>query len=211
MAKGSKDYPVQIPPLPLRPGRAGMSRRTRTRLAYVLAGCIAAIVLTAVALAVFARGEALLPLGAAAPDFTLRTVAGTSVSLQGLRGKPALLVFCASWPRRCAVEVPALNRLARLPSSRVVFVNGDSEDARSVIAFFQTFHMSFPPALDPGPTNVKFPAHGPRGPVTGRYHVTAFPTFYVVDAQGRVAWRAAGEQSFVLLARELARAARPVP
>ena len=52
MAKRSKVYPVQIPPLPLRPSRAGMSRGTRKRLAYVLAGCIAAIVLTAVALAV---------------------------------------------------------------------------------------------------------------------------------------------------------------
>jgi hypothetical protein len=47
--------------------------------------------------------------------------------------------------------------------------------------------------------------------VTGRYRVTVFPTFYVLDPRGRVAWRSAGEQTLALLARELRRAARPVP
>lgn len=198
--------------LPLRPARRAMSRRTRTRLAFVLAGTIAAIIATAVLLAVFpARQEALLPAGAAAPDFTLRRVDGSSVSTHGLRGKPALLVFCASWPRVCGVEVPALNSLNALPSAKVVFINGDSEDMRSVLEFFRTFHMSFSPALDPGPVTVGFPTRGPRGPVTAQYHVTTFPTFYVLDSSGRVAWRFAGYRTAALLTRELRRAARPVP
>ena len=93
----------------------------------------------------------------------------------------------------------------------MLYIDGDSEKAASVSAFGRTFHARFPLVLDPGPTTVTFPAHGPRGPVTGRYHVTAFPTFYVLDPHGRVAWRSAGEQPVALLARELRRAARPVP
>jgi peroxiredoxin len=201
-----------LPPLPLRPTRAGMSRRARTRLAFVLAGCIVAVVVTAVLLAVFPPGkEALRPLGAPAPGFTLRTTAGETVSLQQLRGKVVLLEFCASWSSHCVAEVPILNRLLALSPAAVLYVDGDSEDAASVAAFGRTFHARFPLALDPGPTTVTFPAHGPRGPVTARYHVANFPTFYVLDPQGRVTWRSAGEQSVAVLARELRRAARPVP
>ena len=187
-----------------------MSRRARTRLAVVLGVCILAIAVTAVLLAVFPPGkEALLPLGAPAPEFALRTTADTTVSLKQLRGKAVLLEFCASWSSHCVAEVPVLNRL--LSQAAVVSIDGDSEEAASVAAFGRTFHARFPLALDPGSRTVSFPTHGPRGPVTGRYHVTAFPTFYVLDAQGRVAWRAAGEQPLALLARELRRAARPVP
>jgi peroxiredoxin len=187
-----------------------MSRRSRTRLAVVLGGCILAIALTAVLLAVFPPGkEALLPVGAAAPAFALRTTASTTVSLQQMRGKAVLLEFCASWSSHCIAEVPALNHLQTLAA--VLYVDADSEEAASVAAFGRSFHARFPLALDPGSKTVTFPAHGPRGPLTGRYRVTAFPTFYVLDARGRVAWRAAGEQPLALLARELRRAARSVP
>jgi len=189
-----------------------MSRRARTRLAVVLGACILAIVVTALLLALFPPGkEALLPLGAPAPEFALPTTAGATVSLQQLRGKAVLVEFCASWSSHCIAEVPALNHLLVIPSAAVLSIDADSEEAASVAAFGRSFHARFPLALDPGRTTVSFPTHGPRGPVTGRYHVTAFPTFYVLDPRGHVAWRAAGEQPLALLARELRRAARPVP
>jgi peroxiredoxin len=201
---------VTLPPLPLRPTRPGMSRRARTRLTVVLGGCILAVALTAVLLAVFPPGkEALLPLGAPAPGFALRTSAGATVSLQQLRGKAVLLEFCASWSSHCVAEVPVLNRL--FSQAAVVSIDGDSEEAASVAAFGRTFHARFPLALDPGSRTVSFPTHGPRGPVTGRYRVTAFPTFYVLDSRGRVVWAAAGVQTHGVLARELRRAARSVP
>lgn len=203
---------MSLPPLPLRPARAAMSRRARKRLSFVLGGCILAIAVAALLLAVFPPGkEALLPLGAPAPAFTLRTPAGATVSLRRLRGKVVLLEFCASWSSRCVADVPVLNRLRALTPAALLSVDGDSEDAASVAAFGRTFHARYPLVLDLGPSTVSFPAHGPRGPVTGRYHVTVFPTFYVLDPRGRVAWRSAGEQPLALLAQELRGAARPVP
>ncbi len=203
---------MSLPPLPLRPSRAAMSRRTRARLAVVLAGCIVAIVAAALLLALFPRSaEALLPVGAAAPAFTLHTTGGGTVSLQRLRGKAVLLEFCASWSAQCVAEMPVLNRLRGLSPGTLVYVNGDSEDEASVASFGRSFKARVPLALDQGPTTVSFPDHGPRGPVTARYRVTVFPTFYVIDLHGRVAWRAVGGQPAALLARELRRASRSVP
>jgi peroxiredoxin len=184
----------------------------RARLAIMLAGCIVAIVAVALLLALFpSRAESLLPVEAQAPAFTLHTTAGGTMSLRKLRGKAVLLEFCASWSSHCVATVLVLNRLRASSSAAVAYVDGDSEQESSVASFGRTFHARFPLALDPGPTAVSFPAHGPRGPVTALYRVTVFPTFYVVDPQGRVAWRAAGEQPFAILARELRRAARSVP
>lgn len=203
---------MSLPPLPLRPSRGSMSRRMRTRLAFVLAACVAAIVAVALLLALFpSRGEALLPVGAQAPAFALHTTEGGTASLAKLRGQAVLVEFCASWSSHCAATVPVLNRVSALAHAAVVYVDGDSEEKASVASFARTYGARFPLALDPGPSTVSFPAHGPRGPLTARYRVTVFPTFYVVDGQGRVDWRAAGEQPAAVLARELRRAARSVP
>ena len=152
----------------------------------------------------------LLPLGSTAPAFTLSTPAGTPVSLTSLRGKAVLLEFFATWCPHCGAEGPHLQRLyASLPSTKVAFVavNADSEDAPSVFAYHVYFGFGFPAVLDPGNGSVRWPDHGPLGPVTERYHVSRFPTFYVLDRSGRVTWRGDGEQPDALLRSELRQAA----
>src|SRR5215471_9498609 len=124
MAKRSKVYPAQIPTMPLRPSRAGMSRQTRGRLSFVMAGVIVAIVVAALLLAAFGRSEKLLPVGSTAPAFTLPDSA---------HGRAYLLEFCSTWSSACAVQSRALNRLAS--RFAVVSVNADSEDAGSVASF----------------------------------------------------------------------------
>jgi len=203
-----------LPRLPLGPGRPGMSKRARARLGVALALTIAAIVAAAVLLAVFPpNGKSLLRVGAAAPDFTLHSSSGVVTSLPDLRGSPVLLEFCATWSSPCTRAVASLDELAAQAPARaaVVSIDGDSEDAASVASFVRFNHVRFPVLLDPGAKTVSFPAHGPRGPVTGRYRVSEFPTFYVLDRRGKVAWTAVGPQPEALLARELRLAARSVP
>jgi thiol-disulfide isomerase/thioredoxin len=197
MPDRSKVYPAQIPPLPLRPSRSGMSKRTRKRMAYVLVGAIAAVVVAALLLAAFPPNkESLLKAGAVAPPFTLRTVSGTPVTLKG----PVVLEFCSTWDPDCAQLVPALNRVAA--HRRVLAVNADSENAASVASFIHAQHVRHPVLLDPGSRTVAFPTRGPRGPVTSRYRVTRFPTVYLIDAHGRVSGAVAGlAASRALLAR----------
>jgi peroxiredoxin len=185
-----------------------MPRHVRTKAAFVLGGAIAAVVVLAAALAIFPpNGESLLRVGAVAPAFTLRSPSGAATSLAALRGKPVLLEFCATWSSPCAVETTALNAVA----GTVVSIDGDSENAASVENFVRIRHIRFPMLLDPGSTTVSFPTRGPRGPVTGLYRVTEFPTYYVLDAKGDVVWRAVGNEPAAVLARELRLAARSVP
>jgi thiol-disulfide isomerase/thioredoxin len=259
MPKRSKVYPVQIPPLPLRPGRAPMSRRTRIVLLVVLVCVFAAVLIGGAILArsktlpgrfvtipvadrsaspallraaeavrfhpttgpgvgqledqpasaAAPSGHGLLPVGTHLVGFTLRTPTGAKVSLDALRGKVVLLEFFATWCPHCAAEAPHLQRLyASLPHDRFAFVavDGNSGDAASVFAYHVYFGLGFPAVLDPGKDAVTFPAHGAIGPISTLYRVDSYPTFYVIDAEGRVAWRGRGEQPDALLAHELRRA-----
>jgi peroxiredoxin len=152
----------------------------------------------------------LLPVGAVAPAFRLHTPAGEPLSLSSLRGKAVLLELFATWCPHCAAEAPHLKAMyAKLPHDRYAFVaiNADSEDAASVLAYHIWFDLPFPALLDPGADPGSFHSQGSAGPVSAAYKVRLFPTFYVIDPSGRIAWSAAGEQPDALLLHELRLAA----
>ena len=249
---------VRLPPLPLRPGRQAMSKRTRAWLLVVLVAAVVVLVVVGIVLAhttktslrvvtipaadrkaspALLRAAAavnfhplgqgsgdgrledlpaaaakppltsgLLPVGTLAPSFTLRTPAGRVVRLADLRGRAVLLEFFTAWCPHCAAEAPHLQRLFEsLPPKRIAFVavNADGEDAPTVLAYHIYFGLDFPAVLDPADRTVSFPDHGSPGPVTRAYRVGAYPTFYVLDRQGRVTWRSDGEQPDAQLRQQL--------
>jgi peroxiredoxin len=157
-----------------------------------------------------AAAASLLPVGSKAPRFTLRTPTGTSVSLASLRGKAVLLELFATWCPHCAAEAPHLKSIFhKLPGGRYAFVsiNADGEDAASVLAYHIYFGLPFPSVLDPSSEGGNFHQAGSAGPVSKAYKVALYPTFYVIDRHGRIAWSATGEQPDRLLLRELRAAA----
>jgi thiol-disulfide isomerase/thioredoxin len=152
----------------------------------------------------------LLPVGAKAPAFTLATPEGESISLSQFSGKAVLLEFFATWCPHCNAEAPHLKRLAEsLAATRFAFVsvNADGEDAASVYAYHRYFGLPFPALLDPSSNPGSFHQPGSPGKVSTAYAVQTFPTFYVIDPDGRVTWRSDGEQPDALLRQELERAA----
>ena len=154
----------------------------------------------------------LLPVGSKAPPFTLETPAGKKVSLSDFRGKAVLLEIFATWCPHCAAEAPHLRVLANeLLKSKIAFVSidGNGEDAASVFAYHRHFGLPFPALvdLDPSIPAATFPDHGHAGPVSKAYRTGYYPTFYVIDPQGRIAWGSDGEQPDALLRQQLERAA----
>jgi peroxiredoxin len=148
----------------------------------------------------------LLAVGTTAPAFTLKTPQGASVSLSQYRGKAVLLEFFATWCPHCNAEAPHLHKLyASLPKGLYAFVsvNADGETAPSVFAFHRYYGLQYPALVDRGSTPGSFNGQGSAGPVTTDYRVEAFPTFYVIDALGQIAWRGDGEQPDALLRQQL--------
>jgi thiol-disulfide isomerase/thioredoxin len=150
--------------------------------------------------------DSLLPVGSRAPGFTLRTPRGKQVSLSDYAGKTVFLEFFATWCPHCQAEAEHLVALSRaLPPDRYAFlsVNADSEDAASIHAFDRFFALPWPALLDQGTPAGNFSQAGGAGPVTRAYGVAVYPTFYVIDARGMVAWRGDREQPDALLLKVL--------
>jgi cytochrome c biogenesis protein CcmG/thiol:disulfide interchange protein DsbE len=123
--------------------------------------------------------------GSRAPDFTLPTTDGKTLTLSSLRGRPVVVVFFASWCHPCKEELPVLERFARdaAGSLRVVAVSYRDLSSDSV-AFIRKLRVTFPALLD-----------APEAPIAQRYGVRGIPQTVFVDAQGVVRGRVYGETS----------------
>jgi peroxiredoxin len=152
----------------------------------------------------------LLTVGTPAPSFTLQTPTGQRVSLSDYKGKTVFLEFFATWCPHCQAEAQHIVAIRQALSTRFVFlsVNADGEDAASLYAFDRYFAITYPTLLDPGQVAGSFNSKGSAGPVTQAYHVHIYPTFYIIDKEGRVAWRSDGEQPDALLMKELQETAK---
>lgn len=109
--------------------------------------------------------------GSPAPDFTLQTPQGESISLSDLRGQVVLINFWATWCAPCRVEMPAIQARYNRGGFSALAIDFD-ESAELVRAFVDELSLSFPVLLDPG------------GEIQNLYRVRGYPTSFFVDADG---------------------------
>jgi cytochrome c biogenesis protein CcmG, thiol:disulfide interchange protein DsbE len=157
------------------------------------------LVLAAALAALAVLGLASKPLsGRPAPALPRETLAGPRVTLAsllaGAGGRPALIVFWASWCGPCAKEAPALERFARSAGGRGRIVGVDWSDPliSSARAFVRHYAWSFPVLRDA------------EGLVGNAYRLTDLPTTFVIDAQARIRKALVGPQSEASLRAALA-------
>lgn len=119
---------------------------------------------------------ALLTPDAAAPDWTLFSAEGKKTSLAEMKGKVVLLDFFFIGCEGCMLSLKPLNKLhEQYKDQNVAMVSMTFRDSRkSVMEFKKTYNISYPIYVE-------------AGDVVKSYHVDAFPTFYFIDKEGKIA------------------------
>ena len=118
--------------------------------------------------------------GAPAPDFTLATADGKTLSLKDLRGKIVLIDFWASWCAPCMGEMPNVKNLYAKYHGRGLEVVGISMDHKKE-AWLKGIGKEQLPWLQ-----VSSLKGMGRCPVAKAYEVLAIPKFYIIDREGRI-------------------------
>jgi len=96
------------------------------------------------------RLPGVLGYGTPAPDFTLETLDGKSVSLSSLRGKAVVVNFWATWCGPCKIETPWLVELQNQYGAQglqIVGVAMDDSGKDEIARFAKDMGMNYPVAL----------------------------------------------------------------
>lgn len=119
--------------------------------------------------------DALPKVGSPAPDFTLRALDGTTVTLSALRGHPVLINFWATWCVACREEAPELEAALRTFGPRGLVILGvddfSYDKLPDVQAYVEKYQLSFNILLD-------------DGQAFNAYRVPGLPTSFFVDKRG---------------------------
>ncbi|KAB2952524.1 TlpA family protein disulfide reductase [Heliorestis acidaminivorans] len=113
--------------------------------------------------------------GQVAPDFTLKSLDGETLSLADVKGKPIVLNFWATTCPYCLTEKPHMNQFYAENKDDVVIIGVNltfQDDLRDVNKFLELAKITFPIVLDES------------GDVTLAYHVGGLPTTYFIDKNG---------------------------
>ncbi len=117
-----------------------------------------------------------LELGQPAPDFTLKSLAGTNLKLAEQRGKIIVINFWASWCGPCRKEMPVLQKFYEKYQDLGVSVWGVNVEQENQAGrdFLADLNLSFPILFDASNT------------ISATYQVEAMPTTIIVDRDGLV-------------------------
>jgi peroxiredoxin len=118
-----------------------------------------------------------------APEFTLQTLDGDSLSLASLRGNVVLVNFWASWCPPCRVEMPGFERVWRERRAEGFVIVGIATDRHAedrIREFVAERDITYPILLG---TGAVVQAYG---------GVSALPESFLVDRDGRIRHRVIG-------------------
>jgi thiol-disulfide isomerase/thioredoxin len=130
------------------------------------------------------RGMTAMPAVSPAPTLRLPDTDDKVVDLAQYRGKVVLVNFWATWCPPCRKEFPSLGRVRKLfkPADFEVLAVNVGEDPDAVFSF--TGITEFPVLFDrDSKTMASWPVKG-------------LPTTFLIDRQGRLAFRATGGREF---------------
>jgi thiol-disulfide isomerase/thioredoxin len=118
----------------------------------------------------------------AAPDFKLETLDGKPLTLASASGKVVLLNFWATWCGPCRMEIPDLIELQKQykDSLQIISLLVDVEDVEDAKAFVAGAGFNYPVAVATPEVRMLYGG------------ISALPTLFVLDTQGRIVQKHVG-------------------
>ncbi|MED1471183.1 redoxin domain-containing protein [Bacillus salipaludis] len=113
-----------------------------------------------------------LEVGAKAPDFELKTLAGDKIKLSDLRGKKVMLNFWATWCPPCKAEMPAMEKFYKQKDKDLVILAVNIDPQLDVKGFVNKNKITFPILLDTDDQ------------VNETYQILSIPTTYFINTKG---------------------------
>lgn len=121
-----------------------------------------------------------------APDFTLKDLGGSDISLSDYKGKVLILNFWATWCPPCRAEIPDFIEVYSEYKDKGLEILGISVDQVSpdqVRQFVERNEMNYPVAMA---TNQLFKDYPPP---------QAIPTTLIIDREGKIQYKKVGMMS----------------
>ncbi|WP_107942142.1 TlpA disulfide reductase family protein [Metasolibacillus fluoroglycofenilyticus] len=118
--------------------------------------------------------------GQFAPNFTLQTLDGQTVSLEDYRGRKVMINFWATWCPPCKAEMPHMQNYykkhAATDNVEILAVNLTYQDGsnKQIQQFVNGFDVQFPVLL------------AQSKDIAETYKILAIPTTFMIDSEGRV-------------------------
>ncbi|WP_164491741.1 TlpA family protein disulfide reductase [Staphylospora marina] len=129
--------------------------------------------------------------GQCAPDFTLNTLDGKTVTLRNAQGKPTVINFWATWCPPCRDEMPHFQKAYERYKDKVRFImvneTSQERDESRVKQYVEEHGFTFPVALDPEKNN--------RTVGLDDYRLPGIPVTVVVGPDGKIQHRLVGGMS----------------
>jgi thiol-disulfide isomerase/thioredoxin len=129
----------------------------------------------------------------AAPEFKLDALDGKPLSLATARGKVVLLNFWATWCGPCRAEIPDLIALQEKYRDQleIIGLTVDDDDASVIKEVVAETHINYPVAMSSPEVRIQYGG------------ISALPTSFVLDAQGRVVQKHEGLRDPALYETEI--------